>query len=160
MLAKSPRIGLAAAFLLAGCNSDQPWVTSNLTLETRLISDSPAVRLLISEQEKNDAAELRWLRGSHSRDELVRGGKDRSLHPERYAPTLGTFLDAMAAKPGFSVRGGTLCRLLATSHARCTPYRFDTLVYVKLRIIEGPERGQEGWACAGVEVFSTTPGFP
>jgi hypothetical protein len=154
------RISLVTVFLLAGCDSDQPLVTSNLIPETRLISDSPDVRLLISEQEKDDAAELRWLRGSHSRDEQIRGTKDRRLHPERYASTLGPFLDAMAAKPGFSVRGGTMCRLLETSQARCTIDRLDTHVYVKLRVGAGPKRGQEGWACAGVEVFSTTHGLP
>jgi len=146
--------------LLTGCTSDRVLVTTNLTPSVRFIGDSADVRLLISAQEKNDAAEVRWLRGSQPREERVQGVKDRQQHPELYAPTLRPFLDAMAARPGFSVPADTTCRLLIASEARCAPGRLDTYMYVKVQIKGGPMRGQEGWTCAGIDVFSTTPGFP
>jgi hypothetical protein len=133
--------GVGLVLLLTGCSSDRVWVTSDLTPNVRVIADGADVRLLISMQEKNDAAKLRWLRGSQPREERVRGVEDRRLHPERYAVTLHPFLDAMAAKPGLSVPGGTKCRLLVVSQARCTPDRLDTFTYVKVQI--------KGGRCAG-----------
>ena len=150
----------ALMLLLTGCSSRQVWVTSNLTRDVRIVSDSSDVRRLISTQERNDAPELRWLRGSQRREERIRGVNDRKSHPERYAPTMRLFLDAMAARPSFKIPGGTTCRLMELSQARCTPGPLDTLVYVKVRITEGSKRGEEGWACAGIDVFSTTPGPP
>jgi len=152
-------VDLTAIILLAACKSDPVWTTSNLVPEVRLISDSPDVRLLISRQEKSDAAELHWLRESRTHDERVHGVEDRRRHPERYAPTLRSFIDAMAAKPGVAVRGGNACRLLERSQARCTPDPLDTFAYVKVRITEGHERGQEGWVCEVRDVVSTTPKF-
>src|SRR5258708_3911625 len=81
-------IYLATIVILAGCKSDPVWTTSNLVPEVRLVSDSPDVRLLISEQEKSDAVEFDWLRGSQTHGERVRGVEDRRRHRERYAPTL------------------------------------------------------------------------
>jgi hypothetical protein len=152
-------VALAAIVLLTGCKSDPVWTTSNLVPEVRLISDSPDVRLLISEQEKSDAAELNWLRKSRTHDERAHGVEDRRRHPERYVPTLRAFIEAMAAKPGFVVRGGDACRLVERSHARCTPDPLDTFAYVKVRISEGRHRGQEGWACEVTDVSPTTPKF-
>ncbi len=152
-------VELVAIVLLAGCKSDPVWTTSSLVSEVRLISDSPDVRLLISEQEKSDAAELHWLRESRTHEERVRGVEDRRRHPERYAPTLRSFIDAMAAMPGFAVRGGDSCRLVERSQARCTPDRLDTFSYVKVRIIQGYNRGQEGWACEVRDVSPTTAFF-
>jgi hypothetical protein len=152
-------VGLAVIILLAGCNADPVWTTSNLVPEVQLISDSPDVQLLILAQEKSDAPELRWLKESRSHDERVRGVQDRRQHPERYAPTLLSFLEAMAAKPAFAVRGGTTCRLVERSQARCTPDPLDTHAYVKVRITEGPKRGQQGWACEVRDVVLTTPKF-
>lgn len=152
-------MGLAVIILLAGCNSDPVWTTSNLVSEVQLISDSPDVQLLILAQEKSDAIELRWLKESRAHDERVRGVEDRRQHPERYAPTLLSFLEAMAAKPAIAVRGGTTCRLVERSQARCTPDPLDTHAYVKIRITEGPKRGQQGWACEVRDVVLTTRKF-
>jgi hypothetical protein len=152
-------LGLAVIFLLTGCKSDPVWITSNLVPEVRLISDSLDVQALILAQEKSDADELRWLREPGTRDEKVKGVDDRRRHPERYSPTLASFIEAMTAKPGFAVRGGTACRLLRRSQARCTPHRLDTYAYVKVLITEGPNRGQEGWACEIMDVVGTTRMF-
>jgi len=135
------------------------WTTSNLVPEVRLISDTPDVRLLILEQEKSDAAELRWLKELRAHDERVLGVQDRRRHPERYAPTLLSFTEAMAAKPGFAVRGSTMCRLLKRSQARCTPDPLDTYAYLKVLIAEGPKKGEQGWACEVRDVASTTSKF-
>jgi hypothetical protein len=145
----------AGIVLLTGCKADPVWTTSNLVPTVRLISDNPSVRLLISTQEKGDDAELRWLRDSRTHEGLA----DRRRHPEQYAPTLRSFIEAMKASPGFAVRGGSLCRLVERSQARCTPDPLDTYAYVKVRIIEGPNRGMEGWACEVRDVVSTTPKF-
>jgi hypothetical protein len=149
----------ALMIILAGCKWDpsNDWETSNFVPEVRLISDSPEVRLLIEEQEKSDAAELEWLKAKQPRDERVRGVEDRRRNPERYAPTLRPFIAAMAAKPSFGVRGGTSCRIVERSHARCTSLPLDTLMYVKVRIMRGPNHGQEGWACEGRDVVPTAP---
>jgi hypothetical protein len=145
---------LTASLLLVGCNRDRLWVASNLVPEVQIISDSADVRLLVSLQERNDAAELRWLEGLEPRGEREPNSEQAD------AQVLERVLDNMAAKPGFSVRGGTSCRLLETSQARCSRYRRATRTYVKVQIVDGPKRGQEGWACGGIDVFSTTPGFP
>ena len=152
-------VGFAALVLLAGCKSDPVWTSSTLVPEVRLISDSPDVRLLILEQENRDAGELHWLQEPRNHDERVHGVEDRRRHPERYAPTLRSFIEAMAAKPGFAVHGGDACRLVERSHARCTPDPLDTFAYVKVRFTEGRNRGQEGWACEVRDVVSTTPKF-
>ncbi len=146
-------------YLLAGCNSGPVWVTSNLVPEVQLISDSPEVQRLILAQEKSDATELRWLKESQAHDERVRGVQDRRRNPGRYAPTLLSFLESMAAMPAFPVRGGTTCRLLERSQARCTPNPLDTHAYVKVRITGGPERGEQGWACEVRDVVPTIRKF-
>jgi len=150
---------LALISILTGCRWDpsNDWETSNLVPELRLISDSPEVRRLISDQEKSDAADLQWLKWKQPRDERVRGVEDRRRNPERYAPTLRPFIAAMAAEPNFVVRGGTSCRIVERSHARCAALPLDALMYVKVRIMRGPNRGQEGWACAGRDVVPTAP---
>jgi hypothetical protein len=153
-------VGFAVPILLAGCSSDPVWITSNLVPEVQIISDSPEVQLLILAQEKSDATELSWLKKSQAHDERARGVQDRRRDPGRYAPTLLSFLEAMAAKPSLPVRGGTRCRLLERSQARCTPNPLDTRAYVKVRITEGPERGQQGWACEVRDVVSTIGKFP
>jgi hypothetical protein len=150
---------LASIALLVGCKSERLWTTNNLQTEVRLVFDSPDVRLLIAAQERTDAAELRWLQGSQPHDERVHGVEDRRRHPQVYSPKLLPFIEAMAAKPGFAVRGGVACWLIESSRARCTPDPLDTQVYVKVRIVSGPNRDQEGWACEVRDVVSTTPGF-
>jgi len=157
MPARSP-IGFVALVLLASCRPDPapPWITSNLESEIRLIPDTPEVRLLISAEEKLDAPEIRWLKGSQPHDERVSGVNERRQHPERYAPTLKQFTTAMESKRNISVPGGTLCRVVERSDARCTALPLDTFAYVKIRIIEGPKRGQEGWVCELRDVFGTT----
>ena len=152
-------IGFAVIVLVTGCKSDPVWTTSSEVSKVRLISDSPDMPLLISAQKKSDAAELRWLQESRAHDERVRGVKDRRRHPELYAPTLLTFIETMATKPGFAVRGGSACRLVERSHARCAPDPLDTYAFVKVHITKGPNRGQEGWACEVRDVVSTTPKF-
>ena|SRR5712692_5204378 len=139
---------------LASCrtDADASWVTSSVESEVRLISDTPDVRVLISSQEKADTAELRWLQGSQPYDERVRGVADRRRNPHKYAPTLTPFIKTMEAMSGIMVPGGTSCRVIERSQARCTPFPLDTFTYVKLRIVEGPKCGQEGWACEAKDV--------
>jgi hypothetical protein len=123
--------------------------------EVRLIPDTPDVRALLSSEEKIDAPELGWLKGSQSHDERVRGVDARRRHPEQYAPSLAQFTKVMDSKRTISVPGGTLCRIVQRSEARCTLYAFDTLTFVKIRIVDGKKRGQEAWACEGRDVFAT-----
>lgn len=155
-----PRIiGFAAIVFLAGCKSDPVWTTSTLVPEVRLVSDSPDVRLLIFEQENRDAGELHWLQETRNHDERVHGIEERRRNPERYAPALRSFIEAMAAKPSFAVRGGDACRLVQRSHARCTPDPLDTFAYVKVQMTKGRNKGLEGWACEVRDVVSTAPFF-
>src|SRR5579863_4797248 len=107
---------VTAILLLVGCNRERVWVTSNLVPDVHIISDSADVQHLVRLQEENDAAELRWLQGLEPRGEREPNAEQSD------APVLEHFLDAMAAEPGFSVRGGTWCRLLETSQARCSRY--------------------------------------
>jgi hypothetical protein len=156
-----PRLAnsFALMLLLTGCSSSQVWVTSNLTRDVRIVSDSSDVGRLISTQERNDAPELRRLHGSQQGDERVRGVNDRKSHPERYAPTMRLFLDAMAARPSFSVPRGTTCRVLETSQARCTPGPLDTLVYVKVRITGVPSAEKKAGRARGSTYFQPRRDF-
>ena len=148
--------------VLASCriNADRPWKISNLESEVRLVSDSPHARLLISSQERADDSELRWLKDSHPHDEATQGRDERRRYPHQYAATLVPFIAAMRAEPAVVVPGGTLCRVIEHSQARCTPDPLGTLTYVKVQMLEGPKRGQQGWAREGRDVFSTTPSWP
>lgn len=150
---------LALVALLGGCKSDTVWTTSDLVPQVRLIIDSPDARYLISEQEKNDAAELQWLEKPRKHDEQLRGVENRRQHPEQYAPTLSSFNEAMEAAPGFLVRGGDLCQTIERSRARCSSEPLSTFVYVKVRLTNGSDRGRQGWACEARDVFSTSPFF-
>ena len=159
---RSQLAGCALLFAsLVACNPAQPWVTSELVPEVRLVSDSPRVRQLIITQAESDSSEVAWLRDfAMPHEERVRGVSQRRRDPKRFAPTLTAFIDRMKAQPGFLVPGHSRCDLLERSGARCIPDRLQLDFYVRVRVSEGPNRGREGWICEGVHLVSTTRGLP
>jgi hypothetical protein len=109
-----------------------------------VVNDSMEIRHLISEAEALDA---RWEPLSLS--QFV----DRAAHERfatEYMPNRRRLLDAMNQAPGFTVVGGSYCRIIEKSGAQCeAEAAFYSTTYVKVRISTGPAKGKEGWVCKG-----------
>ena len=68
-------------------------------------------------------------------------------HPGRYMVERNKLLDAMHRQPGVIVAGQQYFRVLEQTNARCGPGPTDTATFWRVRVITGPTKGAEGWAC-------------
>jgi hypothetical protein len=135
--------------ITTGCKEKQDlMVQGEERQEIRLVADSPAVRRLISDEEKVEKAVLdSWQKNSkpgNAEQQL----NDVAAHPERYTPGRKNFLTAMQQQPAVVVHGQVHFEVVDTSLAACTLTPFATENFVSVRMLEGPDRGKEGWLCS------------
>jgi len=146
MSAHQPGIVLAfwSIVLVSSCNPKADSVTRE---GARLVNDTPNVRRLVAEQAAQDVEQLRFDRESHTRDEIIAHVDDMKRHPERFNRGRREFLDAMASQPGVLVPELSSLRTTEHSDARCHVWPLYDEVWVKVRVLSGPQKGREGWMC-------------
>ncbi len=157
-------LAIATLVTMTGCG----WFNPNYAAITQrgrqvhLILDSVEVQRLVSKQSAfrlQERSEIdRFTRESIQRAEKLRHDQsDEALlqlraleqHPELYIPEQLAFLDAMAKAPGVIVPGKSHCRIIAHSEAICSRHPQQNPTYVKVRVTDGPSKGQIGWGCLG-----------
>jgi hypothetical protein len=122
--------------ITTGCKEKQDlMVQGEERQEIRLVADSPAVRRLISDEEKVEKAVLdSWQKNSkpgNAEQQL----NDVAAHPERYTPGRKNFLTAMQQQPAVVVHGQVHFEVVDTSLAACTLTPFATENFVSVRML-------------------------
>ncbi len=143
---------LPLAMITSGCNAKQDLVIQDRQLpEIQLVVDSSAVRLLISHEEAVEKTVLdSWQKSSRSEnaEQQLKQLKDVNVNPEQYTPGRSDFLMAMQQQPAVVVHGQAHVAIVRTSLAACTLIPFATDNFVNVRVLEGSDRGKEGWLCS------------
>ena len=114
---------------------------------TKLVTDSADVRRMLATAAERDE------KMANSRRRLSQGQRrelfyDMEFHPERYMVERKNLIVAMAAEPGRPVPGKQGFRILEQSPAGCANDPFTTSNYLRVRVLTGPSKGSEGWACS------------
>ena len=136
---------IAAGTLLAADRVTLPAMTATL--------DSPEVQQLIADEEVRQTEVVdRFFREKHTRQEGIRFIEEMRKHPEDYPPGHGQFLTDMAKSAAVALTGRTRAELLGVSNAHCNKSAIYTTTYLKLKILKGPFKGQQVWACASMPV--------
>jgi hypothetical protein len=145
---------VAAALVLvaaatSGCRAKQELIIQDKQVPAlQLVTDSSAVSRLISNEETTEEKVLDSWQKNNRPENAVQRLKDVAEHPELYTPGRDDFLMAMHQQPAVIVHGPAHVEIVKTSLAACTLIPFATTNFVMVRVVEGPERGEEGWLCS------------
>jgi hypothetical protein len=138
---------LLAVFLLStACELLDDCVTRPGSV-TKLVADSPEVRRMLGDAAAQDERFL-LARRKLTREQGIQLTGEMLNHPERYMAERDKLLDAMRRQPGVIVTGQQYFRLIEQTQARCGPGPTDTAIFWKVRVVTGPSKGAEGWACS------------
>jgi hypothetical protein len=142
-------IVLSLAVLTSGCQVKQDLIIQGKeNQEIQLVTDSTAVRLMISNEEAVERAVLdSWQKNSRP-ENTEQQMKDVEEHPERYTPGRNNFLALMEQQPRVIVHGRAHLDIVKTSGAPCTLIPLASPDFADVRVREGPDRGKEGWLCS------------
>jgi hypothetical protein len=113
----------------------------------RLIADTPAVRGLITVEERNGPDEVRVGEMSLIQYGPMTAMAERRHHADKYFPQHVKFLSEMAHQPSVRAPNGSYVRVLDRSHAKCEEDPSLSAEYARVRITSGSLRGSEGWLC-------------
>ena len=120
---------IGCVFLLPG----RSWrLTGSSNAKILLVSDTPQVRHLISEEDAREEEVRRFFREPHTR---------------QYPPGRTEFLRSMAQMPGVYVPGRSYCNIVERSKSKCGSPPVETATYVLVQVTTGPSHGERGWVC-------------
>jgi hypothetical protein len=135
------------ALLLPG----RDWqLTGSSNTRTLLVSDSPAVRKLITEEDAREEIVSRFFRQPHTQEEGSERIKDMMRYPDQFPPGRSAFLTAMTQMPGTYVPGKSYCKIIERSKSRCGRSPLETAIYLLVEVTTGSSRRQRGWVCENV----------
>ena len=133
---------LALAFCQTAC--EKATVRGAPSENTKILLESPELKNLISACELSRKAILQEYTSAPlaTPEDFVRHNNMARSNPDH-----DTLMAEINAQPGFEVAGGTPVEDILWSECGCHSTVLSTVFYLKIRILDGPRKGKEGWTC-------------